>query len=183
VGLAVAEGQKVQKLMISSVTPAVLNKLSGEGLKIISVNAVSKAGLNLIKDSEEQKGYKVGVALLRYSLTPMEIVAVREKLSASQKKGFDVAAAAHIGAATTVKGSSGITAPKTAAAAKAQFAFNATKGMVAATPQLKKEVLAVTIPDQASKAGTLAAVEQVAAGRKAGWWKRLLNKLGLTKSA
>jgi hypothetical protein len=202
IGLAIAQGKNVQRLMVQNVTPAVLNKLSDEGGKLIAANPVSKAGFSMIKNSEEQKGFKVATTILRYELTPMQVIAIRNKLSGPQKKGFDLASSNHIGQAETVSGASGIKPPvrppanvvltpaqKAAAqknlenAAKAQFAFNATHGMVGATPALKNVVLDVTMSDANAKMGVTTAVSQIVATKPKGWWHRLLVKLRLVHEA
>jgi len=200
VGLSMAQAKNEQHKMIQNVTPSVLNKLSDMGMQLVNADLVLKAGFGLVKDTEQQKGFKVAAAVLHFSVTPMEITAIREKLSSTQKKGFDLCAAAHAGAVskpapkpTVVTGPSGIKAPMTKAVtgggpskpmtvadAKAQFAANATFGMVGSSDALKKNVIATMVQDPAALSGTKTAVAQIAATKKQeSWWHRLLTKLGL----
>jgi hypothetical protein len=202
IGLAIAQAASVQQKMIQNVTPAVLNQLSTMGMQLINADPVLKAGFGLVKDTEQQKGFKVCAAIIHFTVKPMEVAAIRNKLTSTQKKGFDLCAAAHVGAVKAapkpvpkvVSGPSGIKAPvrqitkpvtgggPTVAQAKAQFAANATQGMVGTSDALKKNVIATVVKDPAALAGTKAAVAQIAATKKKdSWWHRLLVNLGWHK--
>jgi len=174
VGLAVAQGQKIQSAIVKGITPLALNKLSAIGKVAVGQNSILKAGEKLAANNEAQKGYHVATAIMRHDTTPIQIVAIRNKLTPDQKKGFDLAAAGHVGLVEGAK--TPLKDPKS------QFAFAATKGVVGATNTLKKEVLGNTLADNAGKAGTIAAATQIVSTKKKhGWWKQFLINIHLSK--
>lgn len=195
-GVAIAHGESVQKTMLKNVTPLVLDKLAGEGNKIVAANPVLKAGMAALNNPTLKAGFKVGAKLSRTQVNPMEVVAIRAKLKPQQKKGFDIALAAHIGA---------VEKPVPTGLQKkpgAVFAFNAavgaqamTKGnqkaivkQIVKTPQARATVTAVINagPKMALNATVTPRVRPSSVSymkaAEIGFWRRLFIALGFVKA-
>ena len=186
VAVAVAEGKKVQLEMLKNVTPAMLNKLSEQGAGLVKANATLAAGLKLVPNIEQQKGFRVGAAIMDYSINPMELVAIRKKLSPEQQKGFDLAASGRAGMATAP-------APKNNLNPAASFAYAATHGVTGSSNAIKKQVVNATLKNPDAKAGTVVAATQIAkenlatqpasiTAKRVGWWNRFLARVSQNKS-
>lgn len=195
VGVAIAHGENVQKTMLKNVTPLVLDKLAGEGNKIVAANPVLKAGMAALNNPTLKAGFKVGVTVSRTQVNPMEVVALRAKLKPAQKKGFDMALAAHIGA---------VEKPTPTGIQKkpgAVFAFNTAVGAQAMTKGNQKAVVKQIVKSPQARAVVTAVIN---AGPKValnatvtpganpgaiaymkpaeiGFWRRLFIALGFIK--
>ena len=186
IGVAIGHGANLQALAKANVKPDILEKLQADGRKIVSVNPVVRAGFAAVKDPHQQAGFAVGTALTRFQLKPIEAVAVRAKLSPAQKKGFDMALAAHIGAVTT--------APPAVAVKSAaeQFAWNATVGAANLSKGNQKALVNVLAATPDTRAGvSLAAAAhvntpnvefEVSIGKQKTFWRRVVEWLGLAKA-
>jgi hypothetical protein len=175
VTVAVAQGQKVQKAIMSAVTPDALNKLSSIGANIIATNATLAAGLKVAATADAQKGFRAAVGMMQFSLTPVELAAIRGKMKGEVLKGFDLGMAGKVGM---------LTAPiRKLPTPAAQFAYAATNGVKEAEPAIKANVVAKTMAAPEAKIGTVAAAKEIAvaniaAKKNNGWWHELLVKLG-----
>jgi hypothetical protein len=175
VSVAIAQGQNVQKAMMTAVTPDALNKLSSIGATLISSNATLAAGMKLAATADAQKGFRAGVGMMQFALTPMELAAVRGKLKGEVLKGFDLGVAGKAGM---------ITAPaRKLPTPAAQFAYAATQGVKDAPNAIKANVVAKTMAAPQAQIGTVVAAKEIAvanlaAKKNKGWWHDLLVKLG-----
>lgn len=191
-GVAIAHGENIQKTMLKNVTPLVLDKLAGEGNKIVAANPLLKAGMQTLQNPTLKAGFKVGATISRSQVNPMEVVAIRNKLKPVQKKGFDMALAAHIGA---------VEKKLPAAVAKnpnAGFAFNVAVGAQAMTKGNQKAVVKQIVKSPQARAVVTAVINAgpkvalnatVTPGPKTsvisyikpaeiGFWRRLFIALG-----
>jgi hypothetical protein len=176
VTVAIAQGQQVQKTMLAAVTPDALNKLSDIGGKIVTTNATLAAGMKIAATADAQKGFRAGIGMMQFALSPMELAAIRGKLKGEVLKGFDLAVAGKAGM---------VSAPAVKLATPAaQFAYAATHSVANAEPAIKANVVAKTIAVPEAKVGLVTAAKEIAVGniaaKKKGWWHELLVKLGLT---
>jgi hypothetical protein len=183
IGVAIGHGANLQTLAKANVKPAILEKLQADGRKIVSVNPVARAGFAAVKDPHQQAGFAVGTALTRFQLKPIEAVAVRAKLTPAQKKGFDMALSAHIGAVTTTPPAVVI---KSAAE---QFAWNATVGAANLSKGNQKALVNALVATPDTRAGVALAAAahvdtpnvefEVSIGRQKTFWRRVVEWLGL----
>jgi hypothetical protein len=182
IGVAISQGKNLQAVAKANVKPAILTGLQKKGRQIVSVNPVVRAGFSALKDPHQQAGFSVGAAISRFQVSPNDVVAVRAKLTPQQKKGFDMALAAHVGAVTTT--AEGV---KTAAE---QFAFNATVGASELAKGNQKALVSVLASDTATRAGMNLAVnahlatpnvEFTLTTAKKTFWRRVAEWLGIAK--
>jgi hypothetical protein len=186
IGVSIGHGANLQTLAKANLKPVILEKLQADGRKIVSVNPVVRAGFAAVKDPHQQAGFAVGAALTRFQLKPIEAVAVRAKLSPAQKKGFDMALAAHVGAVTT-------TPPAIAVkSAGEQFAWNATVGAANLSKGNQKALVNALAATPDTRAGVALAAAahvdtpnvefEVSIGKQKTFWRRVVEWLGLAKA-
>lgn len=172
IGIAVAEGQRLQNVAVRHVAPAALGKLAKEGVAIAKSNPIVAAGARVIKDVREKQGFAVGAGVMNHKISPVQLVAIRTKLVGTQRKGFDLAVATHIGVATK-KMPVNMTPEQ-------KFGYAATQGLAGASPQMKGALLATVAKNPAAKTGATIAIEQDKIMRKA-WWRRFLAGIGFSQ--
>jgi hypothetical protein len=182
IGVALSQGKNLQAVVKANVKPAILKDLEKKGRQIVSVNPVVRAGFASLKDPHQKAGFSVGSAISRFQVSPNDVVAIRAKLTPPQKKGFDMALAAHVGAVTSA--AEGV---KTAAE---QFAFNATVGAAELPKGNQKALVDVLAADTATRAGMNLAVnahlatpnvEFTLTTAKKTFWRRVAEWLGIAK--
>lgn len=176
-GLAVGRGKALQNAVVDHMGPAILKQLATSGKGLVSSNPVMKAGEGLLKSQPHVvAGFHVGASFASKKVRPIDLVAVRKKLSGPQKKGFDMALAAHIGQVTRPPSKSGKHDPKS------QFGYYVTHGMRQAKPKHKTAMMKDIAKDPVARTGAVTAVNEVQ-WVQAPWWKRLLNELGIKVAA
>jgi len=97
-GIALGHAKNLQDLAKAGAAAAGPS-LAKLGAAKIMESPVLKSGLSALKDAQAQTGFKVGSGLMGRAFTHQELTAIRGTLTPEAKKGFDLAAAAHIGAA------------------------------------------------------------------------------------
>jgi hypothetical protein len=171
--VAVAAGKNLQDTLVKNVGPEVLKTLAKEGCDITAKNPVMKAGADLLKGQKSVKaGFDVGVAFASKKVRPIDLVAVRKKLKGPQRKGFDMALAAHIGMVTRPPTKSSKHPPAS------QFGYYVTHGMRQAAPKHKVAMMKEVAKDPIARTGAVTAVKEVQ-WVDAPWWKKLLSDLGI----
>ncbi len=171
--VAIGAGKNLQDTLVKNVGPDTLKLLAGEGAKLAADNPVMKAGADLLKGQKSVKaGFDVGVAFASKKVRPIDLVAVRKKLNGQQKKGFDMALAAHIGQVTRPKAKPGKHPPAS------QFGYYVTHGMRQASPKHKVAMMKEVAKDPIARTGAVTAVKEVQ-WVDAPWWKKLLADLGI----
>lgn len=177
IGLAIGHGQSLQKAIVKEVKPAALNLLKQNGIAVLKVNSVMRAGLTTLKTQPQKSGFQVGTAISRFAVKPVEVVAIRQKLTAPQKIGFDLALAAHAGAVQQAP------PPAVKANPTAAFAFNATNGAQVTAPATQNTIVTVLASKPATQAGVQLAVTSTPSSTAAskGFWHRVMVILGLAK--
>jgi hypothetical protein len=172
--VAIGAGKNVQDSIVKNAGPAVLSVLAKEGGGIVKDNPVFKAGSELLKNQPHvDAGFKVGVAFASKKVNPIDLVAVRKKMTGPQKKGFDMALAAHIGMVTRPPSKSGKHPPAS------QFGYYVTHGMREAKPKHKVAMMKEVASNPATRAGAVSAIREVQ-WVDAPWWKKMLANLGIT---
>jgi hypothetical protein len=94
-GLAVAQGKKLQEVLVKGVQSLPIGQLASEGEKLMSYSEpLRRAALAL--SGEPRKGFQTATALLARTGVPITaVVALRNKLPAAQRGGFDKSVAEH----------------------------------------------------------------------------------------
>lgn len=169
-GIALANAKDLQKLAPSLLKPTVLPTLKKGGLNLIKTSPMLSAAGKVL-DPAGREGYAMGVGLMaRGPLTPIQLTAIRKKMTAAQRKGFDIALATRIGMIEKP-------VPKHATPAQ-QFGYFAANG-IKSLPSNKAKV--TLLKKVASKPDTMkGASEAVKEARKehTKWWKRVLKAVG-----
>jgi hypothetical protein len=172
-GIAVGKGKSLQDSVVKNMSPVILKSLAVTGKDIASKNAVFNAGQSILKSQPAvSAGYNVGIAFASKKVRPIDMIAVRKKLTGAQKKGFDMALSAHVGMVTRPPSTSGKHDPK------AQFGYYVTHGMRQATPKHKTAMMREIVKEPIARTGAVAAIKEVQ-WTVAPWWKRILSELGI----
>jgi hypothetical protein len=171
IGTAVGYCSTAQKAKQEKVSPAILKTLQVNGKAVLAVNSTMRAGQQTLKTVAQKTGFEVGTAMTRFKVSPIEATVIRGKLNAEQKKGFDLAAAAHIGAASAKP-------PPAAQTAAAKFAFNATVGAQALAAPAQNLIVTGLANDASTRTGVQLAVTAAPLQKKS-FWRRVLIALGL----
>jgi len=172
--VAIGAGKNIQDSIVKNAGPAVLGVLAKKGAGLAASNPVFKAGCDLLKKQPSVKaGFNVGVAFASKKVNPIDLVAVRKKMTGSQKKGFDMALATHIGMVTRPPSKSGKHTPAS------QFGYYLTHGMREAKPKHKVAMMKEVAANPATRIGAVSAVREVQ-WVDAPWWKKMLANLGIT---
>jgi hypothetical protein len=167
IGAAVGHAKKLQTLAANATIDA-LPQLEKLGLDHVKATADLQP---LVKTLADPSGFYIGSALMqRQGVGISTLTKIRDGLSAIQKKGFDLALAAHIGK---------VTAPQRDGTPAQLAGYYATRGMLGASRAQRKGMLkTVTSNPDMKKGATVAAAEL----QEEGLWPKVLRYFGL-KSA
>jgi hypothetical protein len=103
----------------------------------------------------------------RSGVTPANLMKVRKGLqTGAQRKGFDLALAAHVGK---------VTSPKREGTPAQLAGYYATRGMRAASPQQKHGMLKTVAKNPDMKKGALVAASEM---KDIGWWGHVKRYFG-----
>ena len=172
VAVAVGQGKRLQSVItvgLQGIGSEQLSAIAKVGTAQFAKVPAFAAGASLL-DSARRTGYEVGIGLMAHTgVNSANLNAIRSKLTVTQKAGFDMALATHIGA---------VKAPPSpvALAPKAQAAYLMTHGMVNANPDVKAGMMTIVAKDTEARPGAVVAVASIKKDR--GWWERLLRALG-----
>lgn len=164
-GMAIAEGQRLQATASKNVNTRALAGLAKEGINVIRANPVLNAGAQVVKKAQHQ-GFAIASAMMQHRLTPNNVIAVRNRLSAEDKKGFDLGMAVNVGGMTTKAPSK--------MPPREKFGYLAVRGSASASKSIKRAVAETLKSDTSTKTGAVVAIET---GGKLGFWKRLYYAL------
>jgi hypothetical protein len=122
----------------------------------------------LAKTLADPSGFYIGTALMQRSgVTPAVLMKVRKGLQAGpQRKGFDLALAAHIGK---------VTSPKREGTPTQLAGYYTTRGMRTASPQQKRGMLKTIAKNPDMKKGALVAASEI---KDIGWWGHVKRYFG-----
>lgn len=170
IGMAVAQGKNLQTIAIQQLNrPEIKQMILNSGKQAIQVDKILQQGQNLLKGGVGTLGYQMGAGLMSMKSGVNDILAVRNQLSGPDKKGFDMATAAHIGRVTHKA------APLPNSTASAAYLI--TKGMQGAAPAMKMGMMQTIAATPSGAEGAKIAIKQTADNRK-GWWDKFLELLG-----
>jgi hypothetical protein len=159
IGMGLGYGEKLQKTMADKVGhPQFLNQLKQAGSVVTKADPLLNSGKKLLEKGRGLTGYDTAAALMRHRVTPSELLAVRNKLSPADKKGFDLVAALHVGRVTSTRPR---VLPK-----GGELGYFVTKGMMGASPARKDALIKIITKDPANRASSVLAFRQVAKARK-----------------
>jgi hypothetical protein len=169
IGVAVGQGQNLQKIAQANVSVDGVANLGKLGASIANANPILKAGGQVLKGATSKQGFAIATGLMNSKgLQPIHVTAIRGKLNSDQKKGFDMALSAHIGLASGAVPKKGD--------AKAKFGYAVTHGMQGAPANNKTGMMKVIAADPTARAGAVVAVKQIQTKNSA-WWRRILKLL------
>lgn len=176
VGVAIAQGQKLQQIAAKAV-PTAIPQFFQMGIKRAATNPVMKAGAELLdKQPDAKKGFMAGLGFMQHKITPPAFLAMRGALNAAQKKGFDMAVSAHIGE---------VAKPVSKTVPPAQrFGFYITQGMQGGKPGRKTEMMKTVVEKPETRKGAGKAIAEIKkekpqASEKGFWafWHKLIKTL------
>lgn len=139
VGMAVAQGKKLQDAVVQAVGPQVLRQLGGVGTKLVGRSEVLRAGRAALRSPAQRAGYDIGAGLVSHRSRAIDRRAVRARLSPAQRRGFDLAVAAYRGLAKR-----SVPAAKKGAAPRARFGYYAALGL-RSIPRSRRPAVARTV--------------------------------------
>ena len=173
VGVALAQGQKLQKVAADGVISAV-PQLAALGEHRAMVNETMKAGAKVLAHNPDlTKGFHIGLGFLQHKVNPTALLTLRSHLTPNQKKGFDIAASAHVGQQAL---------PLTNNIPPGQrFGYYVTQGMHGNKPKNNSEMMKVIANHPEARKGAIAAAKHITATNKPSLWIRILVKLHLHK--
>jgi hypothetical protein len=154
--------------------PKITGKLRESGIQLAKSSPMFTAARKLATAKGATEGFDIGSGLLEQQIGTFDLGAVRNSLDANQKLGFDMAAAARVGAVTN---------PKPPTLSPAAHAGNAiTLGMQSYEPDKKAVIMQTIQSDPSATVGAKVAITTVAAKREH-WLRRVIKALGLRKAA
>lgn len=170
IGVAVAEGQRLQSIAKKHVNEGAVATLGKLGANIANSNPVLRAGAKVLTNPSQKSGFSIAMGVMgKKGLKPIELNSVRAKLSGQQRLGFDMGISAHVAVADKKVPAKGTPVQK--------FAFAVTQGMTGAPPANKVGMMKTLAANPEARSGATAAVKQISAGRLI-WWRRLLKGMG-----
>ncbi len=171
-GIAIGEAQGLQKITPSLIKPDTMKRLAAGGSNLIRSSPML-ASAGHVLDSHAREGFAVGTGLLAQPLKPIQLAAVRARLSPPQRRGFDTALAVRVGMSTKP-------APKAMAPAQ-QLGFYTAQGIKGAGTKNKVAILKTVAKSPVVRSGAEAAV--IAQGKvNSPWWRRFLEAIGVVHS-
>lgn len=171
-GIALGSGTLVQRQRKTSISK-VAGKLTESGIQLAKTSPLFGEARKIAATKGATKGFDIANGLLQQQVGVFDVATVRNGLDATQKLGFDLAAATRIGAVSN---------PKPATLSPAAHAGQAiTLGMQSYTPTRKVAIMQTVETNPSAAAGATVAVKQVAQKREH-WFARLIKALRLKKN-
>lgn len=176
IGIAIAQGQKLQQIAAREVPKAIPSFFKLGNIRI-GANPVLKAGSDVLKSQPQvHNGFLAGLGFMQHKITPPALLSMRSALTGDQKKGFDIAVSTHIGQVAKPQPAS--VPPKKA------FGFYATQGMQGNKAGRKTEMMKTLVKDKDVRIGAGKAVAQIKkekpkAKERGFWafWHKFITKL------
>lgn len=169
-GIAVQEAKNLQNIAIKAVKPQALDSLKAGGTKLIGTSPILSAAGKVITNQAERAGFSVGIGMMAHTIRPIDAVAIRSRLNAQQKKGFDMAVAARAGMID-----SKLRRPKTVSTPAEAFGYYTTRGLTG-TQNTGAIIRAVANPKAPTGKGATVALKKIEVENKS-WWHRLVSYL------
>jgi hypothetical protein len=174
VGIALAQGQKLQHIVANAVPSATPNFFKIGEMRL-DKNPVLKAGAQVLSTNPDvKKGFVVGAGFMTHKITPAAMLALRRSLPADGKKGFDIAVSTQIG--EVAKPVAKDVPPKL------RFGYYATQGMQGGKPGRKTEMMRTLVKDPDVRKGASKAVKEIQGKNQTGFWAfwgRFIKRIGL----
>jgi len=156
VGMAVAQGKKLQDAVITSVGKEVLARLEGVGDRVVSGSAVLRAGTRVLRSAAQRSGYSIGAGLVAHRSRAIDRKAVRAKLTSGQRRGFDLALAAYRGLAKRR-----VPAPAPAMKARSRFGYYTALGLRSIPRRRRPAVVRSVVRSTSARAGANVAAKDL----------------------
>lgn len=170
-GIALGSGVVVQEQRKTQINK-VAGKLSESGIQIAKADPLFGEARKIASTKNATKGFDLASGLLQQQVGLGDVATARNGLDATQKIGFDIAAAVRVGAVSN---------PKPATVSPAAHAGHAiTLGMQSYTPAQKVAIMQTVQTNPSAAVGATVAVKEVATAREP-WIVRVLKALGLRK--
>lgn len=167
-GIATQEAKNLQNIAIKAVKPAALNGLASGGLKLIKSSPIMSSAGKVITSAGEKTGFQVGIGMMAHTIRPIDAVAIRSRLNADQKKGFDMAVAARAGMID-----SKLRRPASVKTPAQAFGYYTTRGLTG-TQNTGAIIRAVAHPKAPTSQGASVALKKIEIENKS-WWHRLVS--------
>lgn len=161
-GVAIGEAQKLQGIAPKIVKPAVLTNLNKVGAAFIRKNPMLSAGGGLLNATQKQ-GMAVAVGLMNTKPSPIQVSAIRTRMTGEQRAGFDIGVSARLGASRA----------KAVKDPKAKFAAAVTFGVQNQKPANRTALLKRVVKDDTTKKAASKVVKTLKQEQQS-WWRRLL---------
>lgn len=169
-GIALQEAKQLQNIAIKSVKPQALDALKNGGTKLIRSSPVFSSAGKVITNQAERAGFSVGIGMMAHTIRPIDAVAIRSRLNAQQKKGFDMAVAARAGIVD-----SKFKRPVSVKTPAEAFGYYTTRGLTG-TQNTGAIIRAVANPKSPTGKGATVALKKIERDNKS-WWHRLIEYL------
>lgn len=174
VGIAMAQGQKLQHIAANAIPSATPNFYKYGEIRM-DKNPVLKAGAQVLSSNPSvKKGFVVGAGFMGHKITPSAMLALRKTLDPDEKKGFDIAVSTQIGEVAKPVNRS--------VPPKKRFGYYATQGMQGGKPGRKTEMMRTLVQDPEVRQGASKAVKEIQGASKTGFWafwNRFIKRIGL----
>jgi hypothetical protein len=170
VGVALAQGQKLQQIAAEGVQTAIPKLAEVGGIQVLH-NPVFKAGAKAVAhDPDMEHGYRVALGFLQHKVNPTALMSVRSMLTGAGKQGFDIAASAKVGQ---------IAKPlPTSIPPEQRFGYYLTHGMHGNKPKANEVMLKTVNKHPAIKHGVVAAMAEIKEVNKPTLWHKFLQLIG-----
>jgi len=172
IGLAMGCGTFMQGVTKSQLVGPVANKLMAEGQTLIK-SPVIQTAYQAAKAKGAERGFQIGIAIMRHQCNTNQIMTTRQGLSKQDKVGFDMAVSLHVGRVTNPP------SPNVSTDAS-QAGFFMTKGMQGGYPNQKTVIMQALVEDPNLRIGASVGIKAIGHHR-ASWWHKLLMWLGLVR--
>lgn len=102
IGTAMGEAQRLQKIASRHISVPALQQLQRGGANLINASPMLASAGSVLKSTGARTGYSVGMGVLAVkNPQPFHVAAIRGRLSADQRAGFDMAVATRSGMVKT----------------------------------------------------------------------------------
>lgn len=171
IGIAVGHAKELQSIMAQQAKSApVLKTLVSEAKDHIKVDPVLADAMKIVPKGKA--GFMVGAALMKKQVTPVEFLAIRNRMKGENRKAFDLASSIHVGRVTHKEPAKFKNNPG------ARAGFYATLGMRGAKMSQKVALLKAVDAHPHARQGSKNALQLVKHARLS-YWGRIKYYLGI----
>lgn len=162
IGIAMAEGKKLQNAAPSALKKSTLRSLQKRGTRRLKTSSMLRSARSILQNAASRRSYAVGLGLTTKRVKPIHVTAIRKRLGKKGQKGFDLALSTHVGLVQN-RGKTPKKLPP-----KARLGYYATAGIAGASKQVKSNVIKPIAAQPATRPGAALAVK-----KSKGFWTRL----------